>query len=114
MSTELQLLAWVIGIHVLGLACVAVLLIPALRSDDHPHGPEGGSDEGWGNLPTEPPRPNRWPGGGMPLPDAVQSRVRLRGPERLADLLPARERRPVHAPERTPSRPIRVHRQRRQ
>ena len=108
MTGEVQLLLWIAGVHILGLLCVAVLLIPALRSDDHPTNGDSGSDEGWGNLPAEPPRPKLWPGGGIPLPDAVQSTVRLRGPGRLSDLLPSRQRRPAREPVRTPSRPVRA------
>jgi hypothetical protein len=100
---------WIAGVHLIGLVCVAILLIPALRSDDHPPSSgDSGSEDGWGNLPQDPPTPKRWPGGGIPLPDAVQSRVRLRGPGRLSELLPSRERRPAREPERSPIRPVRA------
>jgi len=109
MSGNAQLILWIAGVHLLGLICVGVLLIPALRSDDQQSpGSEGSSDDGWGNLPPERPRPKLWPGGGLPLPDAVQSRVRLRGPGRLADLLPSPGRRPAREPVRTPNGPIRA------
>jgi hypothetical protein len=109
MRGEVQLMLWIAGVHLLGLLCVAILLIPALRSDDQPpFGGESGSDDGWGNLPPELPRPKLWPGGGIPLPDAVQSRVRLREPGRLSELLPSRQRRPAREPERTPTRPVRA------
>jgi hypothetical protein len=71
--------------------------LPPEESDD-------GSDGGGGSEP--PPRPKRpdAPRGGIPLPDATQARVRLRGHERLADSLPARERRPAREPGRIPIR----------
>jgi hypothetical protein len=97
------------GVHLLGLACVAVLMIPALR--DGPGTPpwwsDSGSDEGWGRGPQSPPKPPEPPRGGIPLPDAVPARVRLRDHRRLADLLPARERRPAREPAREP---VRTHR----
>jgi hypothetical protein len=104
MPVEDQLLIWVAGVHLVGFVCIAALVIPALRSKEPPKGPEPGSDDGWGNLPTAPPTPKRWPGGGLPLPDAVQSKVRLRGPARLGDVLPRPQRRPVREPSRRPIR----------
>lgn len=61
--------------------------------------------EGGGGPPFEPvpPDPAGGRGGGLPLPDAGQSPVRLREPRRLADAYPARPRRPDHVPE-TPER----------
>lgn len=103
---EVQLLAWLFGIHLFGLIAVGILLIPAFRSSDDPgsEGESGGSDEGWGNRPNVNPSPSRWPGGGIPLPDAEQSSVRFREPGRLADRLGPRERRPAREPTRTPVR----------
>ena len=95
------------GVHLLGLACVAILILPALRDepDSPPHG-DGGSDDGWGNHPRRPPSPRDVPGGGLPLPDARPARIRLRGHERLRDLHPRRERRPTRepSPQRRPVR----------
>jgi hypothetical protein len=104
MSGEAQLLLWIAGVHLLGLACVAVLMIPALRDqpDSPPKPIDGDSDDGWGNYPRRPRDPRDVPGGGLPLPDAEPARVRLRGHERLADRLPGRERRPAREPERDP------------
>jgi hypothetical protein len=93
------------GVHLLGLVCVAVLMIPALRDGpEPPRPPDGGSDDGWGNYPRRPPSPRDVPGGGLPLPDAVPARVRLRDHQRLRDLLPAPERRPAREPDRRPVR----------
>jgi hypothetical protein len=105
MSGEAQLLLMVAGMHLLGLGCVAMLMIPALRdSPDSPPSSDSGSDAGWGRGPRRPPKPPEPPTGGIPLPDAVPARVRLRDHEKLGDLLPPRERRPAREPERTPIR----------
>ena len=103
--SEVQLLVWMFGIHLVGFIAVGILMIPTLR-DDGNAGPDqdSGSDDGWGNLPNQRPDPRGWPGGGVPLPDAEQSRVRLREPGRLADKLGDRARRPTREPARTPER----------
>ncbi len=100
-----QLLLFLVVVHVLGFVAVGLLIIPALRDDDTGHDEDtGSSDDGWGNLPSVKPDPNRWPGGGIPLPDAQQSLVRLRGPGKLADKVTAPHRRPSREPERAPAR----------
>ena len=106
MSGESQLLLWIAGVHLLGLVCVAALLIPAFRED--PHGsvqpPDQESDDGWGNDRRPPPGPPGAPSGGIPLPDAQPARVRLREHGRLSERLPRPERRPAREPVREPSR----------
>ena len=107
--SEVQLLVWLFGIHLVGFILVTVLLLPILRERRNQQGPdfdseEGSSDDGWGNLPTTGPMPKGMPGGGVPLPDAVQSPVRFREPGRLSDRLRPPERRPLRDPERTPQR----------
>ena len=98
MTEGVKLIFWIAGVHILGLACVAVLLLPALRDDSAPKwGGEGESDDGWGGGPRTPPRPEP-PIGGIPLPDSVPAGVRLRDHERLGDKLPPRDRRPVREP----------------
>lgn len=94
------------GLHLLGLACVAVLMIPALRDGPGlpPWNPDSGSDDGWGHGPEKPPKPPEPPRGGIPLDDAIPARVRLRDHRRLADLLPPRERRPAREPSPQPVR----------
>jgi hypothetical protein len=94
------------GVHLLGLACVAVLMIPALRDGPTPPpGPsDSGSDEGGGPGPKRPPKRPDPPRGGLPLPDAIPARARLRDHRRLHELLPSRERRPTREPEREPVR----------
>jgi hypothetical protein len=110
MSGEAQLLLWIAGVHIIGLGCVAVLLIPALR--DNPAPPKRRSDadgdDGWGRGPKPPPAPPKPPRGGIPLQDAGPARVRLREHGRLSERIPRRQRRqapePVRRPIRTPQR----------
>jgi hypothetical protein len=104
MSGEAQLMLMIAGVHFVGLACVAVLMIPALRDgpESPPRSSDGGSDDGWGNFPRRPRSPSDGPGGGLPLPDARPADVRLRDHQRLRDRLPSRERRPAREPEREP------------
>lgn len=91
------------GVHLIGLGCVAVLLIPALREGPtSPPRPDQGGDDGWGRGPGPTPLQPTSPSGGLPLPDAVPARVRLRDHRRLRDVLPARERRPAREPRRVP------------
>ncbi len=115
MTGGAQLLLWIAGVHLVGLVCVAALLLPALRDNPVPPGrrPENDGDDGWGRGPKLPPKPPAPPRGGIPLPDATPARVRLREPGRLAERLPRRERRPVREPARRPvhepsRRPVRV------
>src|SRR5438270_1445881 len=107
MTGETQLLLWIAGVHLIGLVCIAVLMIPALREPpDEPWNADG--EDGWGNEPRRPQAPPRRPFGGLPLPDAAPARVRLRGHERLSDLRPPRQRRPTREPDRHPvRRPVR-------
>jgi hypothetical protein len=104
MSGDLELMLMIAGMHLLGLVCAAALLLPALRGGpDLPPRTDRGSDDGGGHGPPKPPpTPSDVPRGGLPLPDAVPARVRLRDHRRLADLLPRRERRPAREPERQP------------
>jgi hypothetical protein len=94
----------VVGMHLLALACAAILIIHAARTAPTAawRGPEGGSDDGPGSDRRGPRVAPRLPGGGLPLPDAAPARVRLRDHRRLADLTPPRERRPVREPVREP------------
>jgi hypothetical protein len=96
---------WIAGVHLVGLACVVVLMFPALKdapAEPKPH--QDGEDEGWGRGPKVPQAPPGSPRGGIPLPDAVPARVRLREPGRLGELRPTRERRPAREPARRPVR----------
>jgi len=110
MGDETLLVALLGGLHLLGFGFGAVLLLPLLRDERIVPATRPGEDEdggGGGGSDRVAPRPPRGPrGGGVPLPDAVPARVRLREPARLADLVPAPERRREHAPapSRTPVR----------
>jgi hypothetical protein len=104
MSPGTELLIVVGVLHAFAFGVVAALIVMMWRaSDAHPPSrSEGESDGGGGSkLPTPRPRPRV--GGGPPLPDATQSRVRLRDGRRLAERFAHRERRaPGHAPRRVP------------
>ena len=105
MSGDVQLLLLISGVHIFGFGAVAILMLPALR--DGWGSPPGGSDsdDDGGRGPKVPPiAPVAPSGGGLPLPDAVPARVRLRDHSRLADHRPARERRPAREPAREPAR----------
>jgi hypothetical protein len=105
MKGDLQLMLWIAGVHLLGLGCVAVLLIPALKDNQAPpRRSDGESDDGWGRGPKRPPTPPAPPRGGIPLPDAVPARARLRDHGRLSEQLPRRARRPAREPARRPAR----------
>ena len=94
------------ALHLVALVLGAVLFVMFLRSDAGSRfkGPEeddgggGGNDRIGGG-------PKSSPSGGIPLPDAIQSNVRLRGHSRLADLR-RRERRRVVEPARPGRRRI--------
>lgn len=94
------------ALHLVALAVGAVLFYLFLRAettvwgppdDDEPGGGGGGNDR----VPDL--KPKRSPPGGVPLPDAEQSSRRLRGPGRLGGDRARPDRRPAHAPVRTPS-----------
>jgi hypothetical protein len=96
-----------VSVGLLNLGIVIVLVLAPLllyRRGHRPGPPDSDSGEGWGNGGPEPPRtpPDR-PAGGIPLPDAEQTRIRLRGIGRLADKLPTRPRRPAREPDRRPA-----------
>jgi hypothetical protein len=100
MTEGVKLIFWIAGVHLLGLACIAVLLLPALRDDSSSQWGSDEADEGGGGGPRTPPSRPEPPTGGIPLPDSVPADVRLRDHERLGDKLPQRERRPVREPGR--------------
>ena len=107
MASDAELVLLFAALHVVGLGMMTALLVLFLRSDtaraySPPEDGEGGDGGGNDRLgPRSRPGPG---GGGLPLPDAIPARVRLRDHRRLADLLPTPQRRPV----REPSRPPRV------
>lgn len=93
------------GVHLLALGCVALLMIPALRDGPLPPRPsDSDSDDGWGNDRRWPHTPRDVPGGGLPLPDALPARVRLRDHRKLHQRLLPRQRRPAREPAHQPAR----------
>ena len=106
MPGDSQVMLMIAGVHLLALACVTLLMIPALRDNNWspPRRSDSDSDEGWGRGPRKPPSKPEPPRGGIPLPDARPASVRLRDHRRLADREPRRERRPVREPRRAPAR----------
>ncbi len=85
----------------------ALVLTPAILfppSDDWPRPPGGdGGGGGGGDDPPEPPTEPSAPRGGLSLPDAVQSRERVRDHDRPGRRR-VRSRRPAAVPERRPAR----------
>jgi hypothetical protein len=108
MSPDEELMVIFGALHLVALAFGVVLFMMFLRSDTTtqwrpPEDDEGGGGGGNDRLPSTPkPKPT----GGIPLPDADQSRARLRGHEKLRDARPRPLRRPAEAPpsRRTPAR----------
>lgn len=100
MTKEVLALALTVLVHVIGMAALvwALLLDDDNRSDWRGWWPGGGDDPA-----PSPPAPDP-KGGGLPMPDADPSAVRLREPGRLADAHKRRSRRPEHAPERAPAK----------
>jgi hypothetical protein len=89
------------ALHLVGLGLVGGLLVFFLRTDTIQAGrtPEDDDTGGGGPPVPKPPRVPPSPGG-LPLPDAAPSPVRLREPGRLADVTVRRQRRPVREPQR--------------
>lgn len=98
------------GVNVLGVLylvlVLAVVFLPMLlgRPSPPPGQSDSDSDDGGGGGPGQPPAPSNTPGGGIPLDDAEPARSRLRGHDRLSDVIPARARRPSREPVRRPQR----------
>jgi hypothetical protein len=101
MSSDTELVVLFAMLHLLALAAGGGLLLLALHAGDRndPHHERGAGGNG-------PPDPPRGPITGPPLPVAAPARVRLRGPARLADLLPPPPRRGTREPEPTPPKPV--------
>jgi hypothetical protein len=108
MPADVKLVALFGGLHLLGLILVCVMLVLLFRSDttrSWTGGEEEGDGGGGGGNDRLRPRDSRGPrGGGLPLPDAVPARVRLRDHRRLAELIPRPARRMAPEPARGPGR----------
>jgi hypothetical protein len=102
MVREGGLILLLTGVHTLGLGLLCGMLWLSFKADDTASGEDDG-DGGWGND-RRPPEDSRGPrDGGLPLPDAVPSRVRLRERGRIAEGFPRPERRRTEEPERVPA-----------
>jgi len=107
MSPDAELMLIFGTLHLVAVALGVGLFVMFLRSEaTKPFQPPEEDDGGGGGNDRLPGRPKTSPSGGVPLPDAVPARVRLRSHQRLSDLRPARERRPARepAPQRRPVR----------
>jgi hypothetical protein len=107
MNAEEELVLIFGALHLIAAALGAFLLYLFLRSEDTSHWRQSSDDDdsGGGGNDRVKERPKRKPpSGGLPLPDAVQSSVRLRGYGRLADAHPRRGRRTAPEPHRAPTR----------
>ena len=101
MSGPVLAILLTVVVHILG----AMALIWAMGFDELRGFFSTGGGRG-GGTPPEPvtPVPPR-SGGGVPLPDAVPARVRLRDEQlALGELRPRTPRRPAHAPGHAPAR----------
>jgi hypothetical protein len=105
MSSDEELVLIFGALHLVALVLGILLFVLFLRSDTADGRGEPEDEEGGGGGSDRIGRgPKTSPSGGIPLPDADPAPVRMRGPGRLADLLPRRERRRVAEPERAPRR----------
>ncbi len=109
MTSDQELVLIFGGLHLVSLLFGGVLFVMFLRSDtttewrppsddDSDDGGGGGGNDRLGVGPK--PRPT----GGIPLPDAQPSDVRLRGHESLRERKAAPERRPAREPAPVPRR----------
>ncbi len=108
MTSDQELVLIFGGLHLVSLLFGAVLFVMFLRSDTttewQPPADEDTDDSGGGGNDRIGRGPKPRPDGGVPLPDARQSDVRLRGHGSLRDQRPVPERRPAREPERAPRR----------
>jgi hypothetical protein len=105
MSSDEELVLIFGALHLVALALGVLMFLLFVRSDTADGRQEPDDEDGGGGGSDRISKgPKTSPSGGIPLADAVPARVRLRGPGRLADLLPRPERRRVAEPDRAPRR----------
>lgn len=111
MAPDAKLMMIVGVLHLIGVVLATGLLVMFVRTDTAGSSSQEADDGdgghgGGGNDRVHPRAPSGPRGGGIPLPDAIQSRVRLRGPERLTGGrgLPRRRRTVEPARRRSPAR----------
>ena len=108
MTSQEELVLIFGALHLVAAALGGLLLFMFIRSEETtPWQPKPEDDEpGGGGNDRLPGKPKGTPPGGIPLPHATQAPTRFRGPGRLADAYPRRERRTTpETPRRTPARP---------
>jgi hypothetical protein len=109
MSPDTELVVIFGALHLVALLLGGVLFVMFMRSDGSSSWPQDEEDEGGGGGNDRiSDKPKTSPGGGIPLPSAVQSSTRLRSAsDKLADprrrRVRTREREPVRSPHRVPS-----------
>jgi hypothetical protein len=87
-------------VHVIGAGVLIWALLDGEKIDWRSFWPRDDDGGGYGGGDGAAPEPPVAPVGGLPLPDAAPSAVRLREPGRIGDALPRPARRPEHAPDR--------------
>ena len=109
MTPDEELMVIFGALHVIALALGVLLFMMFLRSDatsswKPPEEDEGGGGGGNDRQPSSKTKPR--PSGGVPHPDAVPARTRLRDHSKLRDAQQRPLRRPIHphTPQRTPTR----------
>ena len=108
MSPDAELMLIFGVLHLFAVALGALLFVMFLRSEAtrqwRPPEDDDGGGGGGNDRVTD--KPKGSPPGGIPLPDAVPPRLRLRSHERLRDGRPRPVRRPARepAPQRRPAR----------
>jgi hypothetical protein len=101
MTPDEELMVIFGALHLVALVLGVVLFVMFLRSEaGYGRRPPEEEDGGGGGNDRLGKGPKGSPSGGIPLPDAVQSPIRLRGHERLRDLRQRHERRRVVEPAR--------------
>ena len=88
MSPDAELMLIFGTLHLIAVALGVGLFVLFLRSESQQGFKPPDEDDGGGGNDRVPGRPKTSPSGGVPLPDAVPPKVRLRSHERLADLRP--------------------------
>ncbi len=91
-----------LGVHILGGLALIYMLVRDSGGSPRDWWP-GGDDGGPPRDDPRGPQPHGGDSGGLPLPGAQPSPVRLRDGGQIADAYPRPQRRPVH-PERAPQR----------
>jgi hypothetical protein len=103
MTPDEELMVIFGALHLAALVLGLILFVMFLRSEAGPGFKPPDDDDGGGGNDRVTDKPKNSPSGGIPLPDAIQSSIRLRSHERLRDAYRQRERRRVAEPGR-PSR----------